>query len=79
MLDRIVHEIGDGIKNQITIADHQHLHPITDNGETGAVLFGRCVVQLDNLTRDFNQIHGAERPLSCLGCDLCPPRRSKVF
>ena len=37
MLDRIVHEIGDGIKDQITVAGHQHL-TITDNGETGAVL-----------------------------------------
>ena len=61
MLDRIVHEIGHGIKDQITIADHQHL-TITDNGETGAVLFGRCVVQLDNLTRDFNQIPRSGTP-----------------
>ena len=73
MLDRIVHEIGDGIKDQITIAGHQHL-TITDNGETGAVLFGRGIVQLDNLTGDFDQIHGAERPLSCLGLDLRNPR-----
>src|SRR5712672_2118203 len=52
MLDRIVHEIGDRIKDQITIADHQHL-TITDDGETSAVLFGRGVVQLNNLTRDI--------------------------
>src|SRR5712671_5059765 len=74
MLDRIVHEIGDGIKDQITVTGHQHL-TITDNGETGAVLFRRAVVQLDNLTGDFEQIHGAERTLSCLGLDLRNPRQ----
>src|SRR5712671_5256272 len=74
MLDRIVHEIGDGIKDQITVTSHQHL-TITDNGETGAVLFRRGVVQLDNLTGDFEQIHGAERTLSCLGLDLRNPRQ----
>src|SRR3984893_8449146 len=74
MLDRIVHEIGDGVKNQITVAGHQHL-TITDNGETGAVLFRRGVVQLDNLTGDFEKIPGAERPLLCLGLDLGNPRQ----
>src|SRR5258707_4815830 len=43
MLDRIVHEGGEGIKDQITIAGHQHLM-IADNGQMGAVLFGRSVV-----------------------------------
>src|SRR6202163_4490210 len=69
MLDRIVHEIGDGIKDQITIAGHQHL-AITDNGETGAVRFSRGIVQLDNLAGDLDQIHGAERALSRLGLNL---------
>src|ERR1700732_4619178 len=40
VLDRIVHEIGDGIKDQITIAGHVHL-TIADDGEAGGVLFGR--------------------------------------
>ena len=72
MLDRIVDEVGDGIKDQITIASHQHL-AIADNGETGAVRFGRGIVQLDNLTGDFGQIHGAERALSRLGLNLRNP------
>ena len=72
MFDRIVHEIGDGIEDQVTIASHQHL-TIADNAETGAVLFGRGIVQLDNLAGDFDQIHGAERALSRLGLDLRDP------
>src|SRR5205809_5970460 len=55
MFDRIVHEIGDGIEDQVTITSHQHL-AIADNGETGAVLFGRGIVQFDNLAGDFDQI-----------------------
>src|SRR5713226_420142 len=51
MLDRIVHEIGDGIKDQIAIAGYQHF-TIADKRETGAVLLRRGVVQLDNLTGD---------------------------
>ena len=73
MLDRIVHEIGDGIEDQVAIAGHQHL-AIADDGETGALLFGRGVVQLHNLAGDFHQIHGAERALPCLGLDLRNPR-----
>ena len=72
MLDRIVHEIGDGIKNQIAIAGHQHL-TIADNSETGALLFGRGIVQLDHLAGDFDQVHGAERALSRLG-SICAIR-----
>src|SRR3984893_17719809 len=72
MLDRIVDEIGDGIEDQITITDHQHL-TIPDDGETGVVLFGRGIVQFDNLTGDFDQIHGAERALSRLGLNLRNP------
>ena len=73
MLDRIVDEIGDGIEDQIAIAGHQHLD-VADNGETRAVLFGGGIVQLDNLTGDFDQIHGAERTLSRLGLNLRNPR-----
>src|ERR1700687_4271180 len=73
MLDRIVHESGDGIEDQITIASHQHL-AIADNGETGAVLFGRGIVQFYHLAGDFDQIHGAERALSRLGLNLRDPR-----
>src|ERR1700716_1690348 len=74
MLDCIVHEIGDGIKDQITIAGHQHL-TIADNGKMGAVLFSRGIVQLDNFTGDFDQIYGAKRALSFLGLNLCNPRQ----
>src|SRR5258706_4989446 len=73
MLDRIVHEIGDGIKDQITVAGHQHL-TIADNGETGVVLFGRGIVQFGNLTGDFGQIDGAEPVLSSLSLNLRNPR-----
>src|SRR6266446_10804633 len=72
MLDRIVHEIGDGIKDQIAIAGHQHL-AIADDGETGVVLFGRGIVQFDNLTGDFDQIDGAEPVLSSLSLNLRNP------
>ena len=73
MFDRIVHEIGDGIEDQVTITSHQHL-AIPDNGETGAVLFGCGIVQFDNLAGDFDQIHVAERALSRLGLNLRDPR-----
>src|ERR1035438_9197848 len=72
VLDRIVHEIGDRIEDQITIAGHQHL-TIADNGETGAVLFGRGIVQLDHLTGDFDQVRSEERAFSRLGLDLRNP------
>ena len=78
MLDRIVHEIGDGIEDQVAIAGHQHL-AIADDGEAGAVLFGRGIVQLDNLAGDFDQIDGAERALSRLGLDLRDPRDRREY
>ena len=73
MLERIVHEIGDGIEDQIAIACHQHF-AIAGNGEAGAVLFGRGIIQFDDLAGDLDQIHGAECALSCLGLDLRDPR-----
>ena len=73
VLDRVVHEIGDRIKDQVTIAGHQHL-TIAGNAETGAVLLGRGILQLHHLTGDFHQIHGSESVLSCLGLDLRNPR-----
>ena len=66
MLDRVVDEIGDGIKDQVAIAGHQHL-AIAGDGEMGAVLLGRGIVQLDNLAGDFDQVHGAERALALPG------------
>ena len=59
MLDRVVHEIGDRIKDQVTIAGHQHL-TIAGNAETGAVLLGRGIVQLHHLAGDFDQIYGSD-------------------
>src|SRR5260370_17754937 len=44
MFDRIVHEICDGIEDQVTIASHHHL-AIADNGETVPVLFCPPIVQ----------------------------------
>ena len=61
-----------GIKDQIAIAGHQHL-TIADNGETGTVLFGGGIVQLDHLAGDFDQVHRAKRPLSRLGLNLRNP------
>src|ERR1700674_6047432 len=55
MFDRIVHEIGDGIEDQVTIASHQHL-AIADNGETGAVLLGRGIVQFAHLAGVFDRM-----------------------
>jgi hypothetical protein len=78
MLDRIVHEIADGIEDQIAIAGHQHL-AIADDGETGALLFSRGIVQLHNLAGDIHQIHGAERALSCLGLDLRNPHQRREY
>src|SRR5712671_3348444 len=72
VLDRVVHEIGDRVKDEVTVAGHQHL-TIAGNAETGAVLFGRGIVQLDHLTGDFDQIHGSESVLSGLGLDLRNP------
>src|ERR1700716_3235555 len=76
MLDRIVDEIGDGIEDQIAIAGHQHLN-VADNGETRAVRFGGGIVQLDNLTGDFDQINSAESALWGLGLDLRNPRNRR--
>ncbi len=69
MLDRIVHEIGDGIKDQIAIAGHQHL-AIAGDREPGSVLFRCGIVQFNDLTGDFDEVHGAERSLARLGLDL---------
>src|SRR5450631_3317422 len=78
MLDRIVHEVGYGIEDQIAIAGHQHL-AIADNAETGAVRFSRGIVQLDNLAGDFDQIHGAEPAFSGLGLDLRNPHDRREY
>jgi len=48
------------------IAAHQHL-AIADDCQTGAVLFGRSSVQLDDLTGDLDQIHDSERALRAWG------------
>ena len=66
MLYGVVHEIGDGIEDQIAIAGGQHL-TVTDDGETGAILFGCGIVQLDNFTGDVDQVHIAEGILSSPG------------
>src|SRR5258708_21405913 len=78
MFDRIVDEIGDGVEDQVAIAGHQYLK-IADNSETGAVLLGRGIVQLDHLAGDFDQVHGAERALSRLGLDLRNPRDGREY
>src|SRR5689334_15702254 len=58
VLDRIVHEIGDRIEDQIAITGHQHF-ALTDGGEMSAVLFGGGIVQLDNFADDVDQVDGA--------------------
>src|SRR5215211_6582016 len=78
VLDRIIHEIGNGIEDQIAIAGHQHL-AIADDGETGAVLFGRGIVQLDYFACDFDQVHGAKGALSGLGLDLRNSRDRREY
>ena len=74
VLDRIVDEIGDRIEDQIAIARHQHF-ALANDGETGAVRFGRGIVQLDDLAGDFDQVHGAECALALPGLDLRNPRQ----
>src|SRR6476620_8573992 len=73
VLDCIVHEIGDGIKNQIAIADRQHF-AVSGHGEKAAALLGRSVVQLDDLMGDFDEVHGSKPFLPYLGLDLRYPR-----
>src|SRR5438128_1196622 len=59
MLDRVIHEIGNGIEDQIAVAGHTHLM-IADDGKAGAGRFGRGIVQLHHLAGDFRQIDGAK-------------------
>ena len=49
MFDRIVHEIGDGIEDQVTITSHQHL-AITDNDVTGPPFNGKKSPNVEGLT-----------------------------
>ena len=65
VLDGIVHEIGDGIENQIGIADGED-RTIAGDREASTVLLGRGIVQLGDLADDLYQIDGAKRFLPCL-------------
>ena len=69
VLDRIVDQIGDGIEQEVAIPGDQHL-AIAGQCEAGGVLLGGGVVQLDDLARDLDQVHGAKRALARLGLDL---------
>jgi len=69
VLDGIVHEIGDGIKDQIRIA-YSEDRTIADDGEASTVLLGRGIVQFGDLADDLHQIDRTERFLPCLRFDL---------
>ena len=72
VLDCIVHEIGDGIKNQIAIADRQHF-AVAGHGEEVRLL-GRSIVQLDDLMGDFDEVHGSKRASFRTWVSICAIR-----
>src|SRR5690349_17476839 len=55
VLDCVVDKIGDGIENQIAIADHRHL-AVAGHGHRTAVLFVGSVIELDHFAGYFDQI-----------------------
>src|SRR4249920_722786 len=73
VLDCIIYKVGDGIKNQIAIADRQHF-AVAGNAEAATVLLSRSIVQLDDLMGNFDQVYGSKRFLPHLCLDLRDPR-----
>jgi hypothetical protein len=73
VLDRVVNKIGDGVKQQIPIADH--IHSITcSEPQRYAVLLRGGIEQLDNLTSNFGQIQISKPGHPVARLYLCDPQ-----
>ena len=59
MLDRVVDKIGDGVEQQIPVANH--IHPIAcSEFQRHAVLLRRGIEQLNDLASNLGQVEMAE-------------------
>src|SRR6516162_4392459 len=74
MLDRVVDKIGDGVEQEIAIADHGHSLVCGKLDPDGSFL-GCGLEQFDDLANDLAQIGGAKCGRPVAGLDLGDPQQ----